>query len=57
MRDLHGGVVPNTHMRGSKHIDFVLTTGGLTDSIEAIDLLDCSVLNSDHRDLFIDLCI
>jgi hypothetical protein len=35
----------------------VLTTGGLTDSIEAIGLLDCSVLNSDHRALFIDLCI
>jgi hypothetical protein len=57
LREFHGGVVPNTHMRGSKQIDFVLTTGGLTDSIEAIGLLDCSVLNSDHRALFIDLCI
>jgi hypothetical protein len=35
----------------------VLTTVGLTDSIEATGLLDCSVLNSDHRALFIDLCI
>jgi hypothetical protein len=35
----------------------VLTTDGLTDSIEAIGLLDCSVINSDHRALFIDLCI
>jgi hypothetical protein len=52
-----GGGVPNTHMRGSKQIDLVLTTGGLTDSIEAIDLLDCSVLNSNHRVLFIYLCI
>jgi hypothetical protein len=57
LREFHGGVVPNTHMRGSKQIDFVLTTGGLTDSIEAIRLLDCSVLNSDHPALFIDLCI
>jgi hypothetical protein len=57
LREFHGGVVPNTHMRGSKQIDFVLTTGGLTDIIEAIGLLDCSVLNSDHGALFIDLCI
>jgi hypothetical protein len=57
LRDFYGGVVPNTHMRGSKQIDFVLTTSGLTDSIKAIGLLDCSVLNSDHRTLFIDLCI
>jgi hypothetical protein len=57
LREFHGGVVPNTHMRGSKQIEFVLTTDGLTDSIEAIGLLDCSVLNSDHRAIFIDLCI
>jgi hypothetical protein len=57
LREFHGGVVPTTHMRGSKQINFVLTTGGLTDSIEAICLLDCSVLKSDHRALFIDLCI
>jgi hypothetical protein len=57
LHEFHGGFVPNTHMRGSKQIDFVLTTGGLTDSIEAIGLLNCSFLNSDHRALFIDLCI
>jgi hypothetical protein len=57
LREFHGGVVPNTHMRGSKQIDFVLATGGLTDSIESIGLFYCSVLNSDHRALFIDLCI
>jgi hypothetical protein len=51
LREFHGGVVPNTHMRRSKHIDFMLTTGGLTNSIEATGLLDCSVLNSDHRAL------
>jgi hypothetical protein len=50
LREFHGGVVPNTHTRGSKQIDFVLTTGRLTDSIEAIGLLDCSVLKSDHCD-------
>jgi hypothetical protein len=33
------------------------TTGGLTDIIEAIGLLDCSVINSDHRSHFINLCI
>jgi hypothetical protein len=57
LREFHGGVVPNIHMLGSTQIDVVLTTGGLTDNIEAIGLLDCSVLNSDHRALFIDLCI
>jgi hypothetical protein len=57
LREFHGGFVPYTHVRGSKQIDFVLTTGGLTDIIEAIGLLNCSVLNSDHRALFIDLCI
>jgi hypothetical protein len=57
LREFHCGVVPKTRMRGSKQIDFMLTTGGLADSIEAIGLLDCSVLNSDHRALFIDLCI
>jgi hypothetical protein len=57
LHEFHGGVVPNTHMRGSNHIDFVLPTGGLTDSIEAAGLLYCSVLNSDYRALFINLCI
>jgi hypothetical protein len=57
LREFHGGVLPNTQMRGSKQIDFILTTGGLTDIIEAIGLLDCSVINSNHCDLFIDLCI
>jgi hypothetical protein len=57
LREFHGGVVHNTQMGGSKQIDLVLTTGGLTDSIESIGLLDCSVLNIDHRALFIDLCI
>jgi hypothetical protein len=57
LREFHSGVVPNTHMCGSKQIDFVFTTGGLTDSIESIGLLDCSVINSDHHALFIDLCI
>jgi hypothetical protein len=57
LRELHGGVVPRTHMHGSKQIDFVLNNGRLTDSIEASGSLDCSVLNSDHRTLFIDVCI
>jgi hypothetical protein len=55
LREFHGGVVPSTHMSGSKQIDFMLTTGGLTDSIEAIGLLHCSVLNIDHCALFVDL--
>jgi hypothetical protein len=57
LHEFHGGVVPNTHMHGLEQIDFVLTTGGLTDSIKAIGLLVCSLLNSDHHALFIDLCI
>jgi hypothetical protein len=57
LREFHGGVVPNTYMSGSKQIDFVLTTGGLTDVIKPIGLLNCSVLNSDRSALFIDLCI
>jgi hypothetical protein len=55
--EFHGRVVPNTHIWGSKQIDFVLTTGGLTDSTEAISLVNCSVLNRDHHAVFIDLCI
>jgi hypothetical protein len=57
LREFHGGVVPSTHMHGSKQIDFMLNTGALTDIIEAIGLIDCSVLNSDHHAIFIDLCI
>jgi hypothetical protein len=57
LHEFHGGVVHNIHMRGSKQIEFVLTTGGLTDRIEAIGLLDCSVLSSYHCALSIDLCI
>jgi hypothetical protein len=53
-REFHVGVVPYTHMCGSKQIDIMLTTSGLTDSIEAIGLLDCSDLKSDHRAIFID---
>jgi hypothetical protein len=57
LSEFQGVVLPNTHMRGSKQIDFVLTTGRLTDSIEAIGLQDRSFLNSEHRALFVDLSI
>jgi hypothetical protein len=53
-REFHGGVVPNCD---SKQIDFVLTTGRITYSIKATGLIDCSVINSDHHALFIDLYI
>jgi hypothetical protein len=57
LREFHRGVIPNTHMRGSKQIDFGITTSGLADIIKAIGLLDCSVLNNYHCALFIDLCM
>jgi hypothetical protein len=52
---MHDGIVPNTHMRVSSHIDFPLTSAGLREYIEKVGLLDNSVLHSDHRVMFLDL--
>jgi hypothetical protein len=52
---MHDGVVPNTHMRGLSQIDFPLTSAGLREYIEKFGLLDNSVLQSDHRGMFLDL--
>jgi hypothetical protein len=51
-----GAVVPNTHSRGSKQIDFVLTTAGIAPFIQSIGLLDFDVIfRTDHRKFFIDI--
>jgi hypothetical protein len=48
LMDVHSEQVPNTHVRGSKHMYFALVT-------YAIGLLDESILKSDQRAIFIDL--
>jgi hypothetical protein len=51
-----GTDIPNTHLRGSKQIDFVLTTTGIAPFIQAIGLLDFDVVfRTDHRTFFIDI--
>jgi hypothetical protein len=51
-----GTDIPNTHLRGSKKIDFVLTTAGIAPFIPEIGLLDFDVVfRTDHRTFFIDI--
>jgi hypothetical protein len=51
-----GTDIPNTHLRGSKQIDFVLTTACIAPFIQAICLLDFDVIfRTDHRIFFIDI--
>jgi hypothetical protein len=48
--------IPNTHLRGSKQINFVLMTAGIAVFIQAIGLLDFDVIfRNDHRTFFIDI--
>jgi hypothetical protein len=48
-----GHPVPNTHNRGSKQVDFMLATQGISHFILAIGLLDYNaVFNLDHRAFF-----
>jgi hypothetical protein len=51
-----GTAIPNIHLRGSKQIDFVLTTAGIAPYIRAIGLLDFDVVfRTYHRTFFIDI--
>jgi hypothetical protein len=51
-----GADIPNTHLRGSTQIDFMLTTAGIAPFIQAIGLLDFDVIfRTDHRTFFIDI--
>jgi hypothetical protein len=46
----------HTHLRGSKQIDFVLTTPGIALFIKSIGLLDFDVIfRANHRIFFIDI--
>jgi hypothetical protein len=48
--------IPNTQLRGSKQICFVLTTAGISLFIQSIGLLDFDVIfRTDHRTFFIDI--
>jgi hypothetical protein len=48
--------IPNTHLRGSTQIDFVLTTAGIAHFIQSIGLLDFDVIfRTDQQTLFIDI--
>jgi hypothetical protein len=55
LTDIHSEKVPNTHVRGSKQIDFALVTDGIRPCIKSVVLLDESILKSDHRAIFLDL--
>jgi hypothetical protein len=55
LRDVHSEQVPNTHVWGSKQIDFALFTDGIRPCIKAVGLLDESILKSDDREIFLDL--
>jgi hypothetical protein len=55
LTDVHSEQVPNTHVRGSKQIDFSLVTDGIRPCIKAASLVDESILKSDHRAIFLDL--
>jgi hypothetical protein len=51
-----GADIPNTHLRGSKQIDFVLTTSGIAPFLQSIGILDFEVIfRTDHRTFFIDI--
>jgi hypothetical protein len=51
-----GAGIPNTHLRGSKKIDFVLTTAGIAPFIQSIGLLGFDIIfRTDHRTFFIDI--
>jgi hypothetical protein len=51
-----GAEIPNTDLRGSKQIDFVLTNAGIVLFIQSIGLLDFDVIfRNDNRTLFIDI--
>jgi hypothetical protein len=52
LTEVHSEQVPNTHVRGSKQIDFVLVMDGIRPFIKAIGLLDKSILKNDHRAIF-----
>jgi hypothetical protein len=52
---VHLEQVPNTHVRGSKQIDFSLVTDGIRPCIKVVGLLDESILKSDHRAIFLNL--
>jgi exonuclease III len=53
--DVHSEQVHNTHVRGSKKIDFALVTDRIRPCIKAVSLLNESILKSDHRAIFLDL--
>jgi hypothetical protein len=55
LKDVHSEQVPNTHVRGSNQIEFVLVRDGIRPCIKSICLLDESILKSDHRAIFLDL--
>jgi hypothetical protein len=57
LTDIHSEQVPNTHVRGSKQIDFALVSDGIGPCIKAVGLLDETILKSYHRTIFLDLDI
>jgi hypothetical protein len=51
-----GADIPDTHLRGLKQIDFVLTTAGIAPFIQSIGLLDFDIIfRTDHQTFFIEI--
>jgi hypothetical protein len=51
-----GAEIPNTHLRWSKQIDFVLMTASIAHFIQSIGLLDFDIIfRTYHQTLFIDI--
>jgi hypothetical protein len=57
LRQMHEGVVHNTHARVSVQIYFPLLTSDMVDHVLGVSLLNLSILQSDHSGLFVDLRI
>jgi hypothetical protein len=55
LTDIHSEQVPNTHVRGSKQIEFYPLADRIRPWIEAVGILVELNLKSDHRAIFLDL--
>jgi hypothetical protein len=57
LRQMHEGVVPNTHARESVQIDFTLTTSSLAEHVLDVGPINRFILQSDQSVMFFDLQI
>jgi hypothetical protein len=57
LQQMHESAVPNARARGSVQIDFSLITAGMAEHVLYVELLNRSVLKSDHSGMLVDLRI